>query len=261
MAVSHKSVISFGLVAIPIALYTATQDNDIGFNQLHKTDHSRIRYKKTCAHCGKEVTSSDIVKGYEYEKDKYVIITDDDLEKIKTEKDKAIQILHFATLNQISPVFYNKSYHIVPVAGGEKALELLRRAMMETQQIAIGKSVLGTSESPLVLIPREDGMLLQTLMYADEIKAIPKFQVPTVSDAELTMAKQLIGAMSAPFEPEKYKDEYQEKLRDLIEQKIAGKEIVSGKPEEVNNIINLMDALKASLDKTGAKPKRTRKKA
>jgi DNA end-binding protein Ku len=111
---SRKSVIAFGMVSIPIAMYTATQDTDIRFNQLHKEDNSRIRYKKTCAHCGKEITNEDIVKGFEYDKDKYVVVTNDDIEKIKTEKDKSIQILHFAQLDQISPVYYNKTYQAFP---------------------------------------------------------------------------------------------------------------------------------------------------
>jgi transcriptional regulator NrdR family protein len=108
--ISRKSVITFGMVAIPIAMYTATRDNDIHFNQLHAEDKSRIRYKKTCAHCGKEITAKEIVKGYEYDKDKYVVVTDEEIEKIKTEKEKSIQILHFAQLNQISPVYYDKTY-------------------------------------------------------------------------------------------------------------------------------------------------------
>ena len=115
--ISRKSVITFGMVAIPIAMYTATQDNDIHFNQLHKEDNSRIRYKKTCAHCGKEIVAGDIVKGFEYDKDQYVVITDEEIEKIKTEKEKSIQILHFAQLNQISPVYYDRTFQAVPEAG------------------------------------------------------------------------------------------------------------------------------------------------
>jgi DNA end-binding protein Ku len=148
MAMAHKSVISFGLVAIPISMYTATQDNDIHFNQLHKEDNSRIRYKKTCAHCGQEITTNDIVKGYEYNKDNYVVVTDEELERIKTEKEKSIQILHFAQLNQISLVFYEKTYQAIPEPGGEKAFELLRKALMDEQKIAIGKTVLGTKDIP-----------------------------------------------------------------------------------------------------------------
>jgi DNA end-binding protein Ku len=130
MPVSHKGAISFGLVHIPVALYTATQDNDISFNQLHKEDNQRVGYKKVCGHCGKEGAFGDIIKGFEYDKDKYVVVTDEDFKKIKTEKDKTIQILHFANLNQISPVYYDKTYQAIPEAGGEKAFELLRAAMM-----------------------------------------------------------------------------------------------------------------------------------
>lgn len=249
MAAVNKTVISFGLVAIPISMYTATQDNDIRFNQLHKDDNSRIRYKKTCGHCGKEVTEKDIVKGYEYDKDRYVIVTDDDLEKIKTEKEKSIQILHFAQLNQISPIYYEKTYQAVPEPGGEKAFELLRQALFEEQKIAIGKTVMGFKESLLSIIPREDSILIAKMFYADDIKAIEKqYNMPEISQEELTMARTLINSMNTPFEPAAYKDEYQVKLRELIESKIQGKEIVAPASEPASNVINLMDALKASIE-------------
>ena len=249
MAVSHKGAISFGLVHIPVALYTATQDNDIRFNQLHKDDHSRIRYKKTCAHCGKEVSSSDIVKGFEYDQDKYVIVSSDDLEKIKTEKDKSIQILHFANLNQISPIYYDKTYHATPDVGGDKAFELLRAAMMAEQKIAIGKTVMGTKETLLAIIPREDGILIETMFYADEMKDLQKsYTKPELNEAEFTMARTLISSMDKPFDPAQYQDEYQERLKELIEQKIAGKEIVATQGETPSNVIDLMDALKKSIE-------------
>ena len=248
--VSRKSVITFGMVAIPIAMFTATQDNDIHFNQLHKEDNSRIRYKKTCAHCGKEITSQDIVKGYEYDKDKYVVITDEEIEKIKTEKEKSIQILHFAQLNQISPVYYDKTYQAVPETGGEKAFELLRAALMAEQKIAIGKTVMGTKDTLMAIIPREDGVLISTMFYADDIKELQKqYNKPGISDQELNMAKTLINSMDTPFAPSKYKDEYQVKLHELIETKISGKEIVATEPESAGKVIDLMDALKASVEK------------
>ncbi|MGI6577897.1 MAG: Ku protein [Eubacteriales bacterium] len=251
MAVARKTVISFGLVAIPISLYTATQDNDIRFNQLHKEDHERIRYKKTCGHCGKEVSSNDIVKGYQYDPDHYVIVTEEDLEKIKTEKDKSIQILHFAQLNQISPVYYEKTYQAAPEVGGEKAFELLRVALFDEQKIAIGKTVMGSRETLLAIIPREDGILVSTMFYEDEVKELQKaYDRPKLSEQELKMAKLLIQSMDSPFDPAAYKDEYQVRLKELIEAKIAGKEIVSVEPESKGNIINLMDALKASLEQT-----------
>ncbi|SDN32722.1 Ku protein [Acetanaerobacterium elongatum] len=249
MPVSHKSAISFGLVHIPVALYTATQDNDISFNQLHKEDNQRVRYKKVCGHCGKEVAFGDIIKGFEYDKDKYVVVTDEDFETIKTEKDKTIQILHFANLNQISPVYYDKTYQAIPEAGGEKAFELLRAAMMAEQKIAIGKTVMGTKETLLAIIPREDGILIETMFYADEIKELQKpYTRPPVNEAELDMAKKLIASMDTEFSPSKHKDEYQVRLRALIEQKIAGKEIIAATPKPQNNVIDLMEALKASLE-------------
>ncbi|HAN09350.1 MAG TPA: Ku protein [Clostridiales bacterium] len=250
MAARTKTAISFGLVHIPISLHIATTDNDIHFNQLCKEDNSRVRYKKTCGNCGEEIKEDDIVKGFEYDKDKYVIIDEDDIEKIKTEKDKTIEILHFTNIDQISPIFYEKTYHAVPELNGDKAFELLRRAMMDEQKIAIAQTVLGTKETLLALIPREDGLLIQTMFYNDEIKEIPKtYSKQDISEPELNMAKTLITSMVKPFEPEQYKDRYQEKLKDMISKKIAGQEIVVRKDEKFNNVINLMDALKLSIEK------------
>jgi DNA end-binding protein Ku len=247
---SRKSVITFGMVAIPIAMFTATQDNDIHFNQLHKEDNSRIRYKKTCAHCGQEIKTDDIVKGYEYDEDKYVVITDEEIEKIKTEKEKSIQILHFAQLNQISPVYYDKTYQAAPEAGGEKAFELLRSALMAEQKIAIGKTVMGTKDTLMAIIPREDGILISTMFYADEVKALQKvYNKPAVAEQELNMAKILINSMDTPFDPSKYKDEYQERLRGLIETKISGMEVVAPEPQNVGKVIDLMEALRASVER------------
>lgn len=267
MAVSHRSVISFGLVAIPISMYTATQDNDIHFNQLHKEDQSRVRYKKICAHCEQELKSEDIIKGYEYDKDRYVVVSDEEIDKIKTEKERSIQILHFAELSQISPVYYDKTYQAIPDTGGEKAFELLRVALMKEQKIAIGKTVIGTKDRLMAIIPREDGMLIATMFYQDDIKELQKpYTIPEVNQQELKMAQALIDSMDNPFDPSQYKDEYQGKLKELIETKIAGKEVVaSAKSEPSGNVINLMDALKASIekqneDKTRDKTKNSTKK-
>ena len=139
MAVSHRGAISFGMVHIPVGLYTATQDNDIHFNQLCKEDGSRVKYKKVCASCGKEVGAGDIVKGFEYEPGKFVTMTDDDFEKAKSEKDKTIHILHFTDLPNIRPIYFDKTYHAIPEQGGDKAFELLRRAMKDENKIAVAK--------------------------------------------------------------------------------------------------------------------------
>lgn len=249
MAVSHKGAISFGLVHIPVALHTATQDNDIHFNQLHKEDKSRIHYKKVCAHCGKEVATSDIVKGFEVSDGNYVMMSDDDFEKAKTEKDKTIHILHFTDLNSIRPIYYDKTYHAVPETGGDKAFSLLRRAMLDENKVAIAKTVMGNGEKLLTIIPTEQGMLIETMFFADEIKEIPKeIQTVELSQAELSMAKTLINSMEQSFEPEQYHDEYQDRLKQIIEQKINGQDIVSPAPEKESNVIDIMEALKASIE-------------
>ena len=256
MAVSHKGAISFGLVHIPISLYTATQDNDISFNQLHKDDHQRIRYKKVCGHCGKEVSTKDIMKGFEYDKDQYVIMSDDDFEKIKTEKDRTIQILHFSNLNEINPIYYEKTYHVAPDSGGDKAFELLRTAMKEENKVAIAKTVMGNKETLLAILPTEEGILIETMFYEDEIKEIPKsYGKQELNESEITMAKTLINSMVKPFEPTMYKDEYQQRLKILIEQKIAGKEVVATQVEAPSNVIDLMEALKKSIEQTSGNKK------
>lgn len=262
----HKGAISFGLVHIPVGLYTATQDNDIHFNQLCKEDGSRIKYKKICSHCGKEVGEKGIVKGFEYENGKYVTLTEDDFEKAKSKKDKTIHILHFANLAEIRPIYYEKTYHALPEKGGDMAYELLRRAMLEDGKVAIAKTVMGTKEKLLALIPTDTGILVETLYFADEVKNAPKEPLrPELNEAELKIAKNLIGAMVQKFEPQQYKNEYQAQLWKIINQKIQGKEIVTP-PEEQgnNNVIDLMEALKKSLaQKTGGgdqPPKKPRRK-
>lgn len=265
MAAAHKGAISFGLVHIPVALHTATQDDDISFNQLHKEDGSRIKYKKVCSHCNKEVAASDIVKGFEFESGKYVTMTDDDFEKAKTPKDRTITILHFADLDSIRPIYYDKTYHAVPEAGGDKAYELLRKAMLEESKVAIAKTVIGQSEKLLCLIPTAKGILAETLFYHSEVKEMPKEPAhPELAEPEMNMAKMLINNMTAAFEPEKYHDAYQERLRDIIESKINGNEVQQPAEETPSNIINLMDALQASLEQSKGKPEkkpRTRKKS
>lgn len=248
MAVSHRGAISFGMVHIPVGLYTATQDNDIHFNQLCKEDGSRVKYKKVCAGCGKEISSGDIVKGFEYEKGKYVTLTDDDFEKAKSEKDRTIHILHFTDLQSIRPIYYDKTYHAVPEQGGDKAFELLRRAMKDENKIAVAKTVMGTREKLLALIPTDNGILIETLFFAEEVKEAPKEVThPTIQEVELTMAKTLVNAMVQPFQPEQYKDEYKVKLWDIINQKIQGKEITAPAENIQVNVIDIMEALKQSL--------------
>ena len=249
MAVSHKGSISMGLVLIPVGLYKTTTDNDIHFNQLCKDSNQRIKYKKYCSHCNKEVTSSDIVKGYEYEKDHYVVMTNEEIEKIKTKKDKTIHIIQFAKMSEVNMIYYEKDYYALPDSGAEKAYELLRQSLLSQKKVAIAKSVMGTNEKLLVLYPTKEGLIVKTLFYADEIAAMPK-QIPKLKldQNELDMAKMLIENMTKPFEASEFHDEYQERLRDAIMKKIQGQEIVSVDNSTQNNVIDLMDALQKSLD-------------
>lgn len=251
MGLSWKGSISFGLIYIPINLYIATREESIGFNMLHKNCHTRIRYKKVCEFCDEEVKSGDIVKGYNYEADKYVIFESDDFEKIKSTKDKSINILQFVDVNEIDPVFYEKAYYIVP-NGGERAFELLKQALIETNKVGIAKVVFGTKETLVALRVNHDNMILNKLFFANEIKSV---QVPyvniDVNPQEVDLAKMLIKQMTSAFNPDIYHDEYQEKLKLAIEQKIQGEEIIIPNEIAEKNIINLMDALKESITNVG----------
>lgn len=251
MAVAHKGAISFGLVHIPVDLYTATQNSGVSFNQLHKDCKQRIKYKKSCPNCNiNELKSEDIIKGFEYEKGKYVIMEDDDFEKIKTEKDKSITILHFSDLNEIDPIFFEKSYYLVP-NGSDKAYALLKSALESEHKIAVAKTVIGTKENLVTIRPTKDGLLLETMYYLEEIKAIPKAYLNVeINQAELEMAKMLINNMTSEFKPELYRDEYTEKVIEAIQQKINGQEIVEEKQQVKSNVIDLMEALKQSVQAT-----------
>ena len=248
MGVSHKGAISLGLLYIPVGLYTTTRDNDISFNQLCKDTKERVKYKKYCPSCNKEVKADDIIKGYEYERDKYVVMTQDEIEKIKTKKDKTIHIIQFVNLPEIDQIYYEKNYYAIPEAGAEKAFELLRAVMLSEGKVALAKTVIGTKENLIVLYPTEEGIIAKTLFYQDEINSVPK-QLPRVelNEAEITMAKTLLNSLTRPFDASSYKDEYQERLRDSILQKIRGEDIVAADNSEPSNVIDLMEALQRTI--------------
>lgn len=249
MAVTHKSAISVGLLYIPVGLYKSTRNIRISFNQLCKDSHQRIKYKKYCPSCNKEVKNDDIVKGYEFEKGKYVTITEEELEKIKTKKDKTIHIEHFAKMNDIDPIYYEKNYYVVPDSGAEKAFEILRQAMMAKKEVAIAKTVIGTNEQLLVLYPTKETIIAKTLFYQEEIQELPKSQVKVKLDkSELEMAKTLITAMTKDFDISAYHDEYQLRLKEAIETKIKGQEIVNTDHAAPYQIIDLMEALQKTVE-------------
>lgn len=267
MAAIMKGAISFGLLHVPVSLHTAAQDNDIRFNQLCREDGSRVKYKKICSGCGKEVSGDDIVKGFEIEPGRYVTLTGEEFEKAKTGKDRTIRILHFTDHSEIRPIYHDKTYHVIPEAGGDKAYELLRRCMQDERTAAVAKGVIGQSEHLIALIPTDTGILAETLFYYDEIKPMPREPAKTdLSEQELTMGRTIISGMKETFEPKQHHDEYRERLWEIIQAKANNQEITQAPAEQQVSVINMMDALQQMLEQTKAKrapsrKPRTRRKA
>lgn len=254
-----NGAISFGLVYIPVSMSVSVKENDIGFNMLDKKTMSRIKYKKTCVDCdNKEVKNENIVKGYQYEKDKYVIFSDEDFEKLKSTKDKTIVIEQFVDLREVDPIYFDKTYYLSP-KGADKAFGVLAKAMEKQNKAGIAKTVIGTKETLMLIRSKGGRMLASTLYFYDEIQKYPEIKQSKIQSKEVELATTLISQMTAPFKPEAYKDEYNEKIKKAIKQKIAGNEIVEPKetykPEKV---INLMEALQKSLNNKPKASKRAR---
>lgn len=246
MAYSYKCNISFGLVYIPVKLVAAAKSNDISFNMIDKKTMSRIKYVKTDVD-GNAVDSSNIVKGYEYDDDKYVIFTDEDFEKIKSPADKNIEIQSFVAVSEIDPVYYNKPYYVVP-SGAEKAFGVLLAAMEEAGKAAIAKTVLGTKETLIAIRSIGGTMMLNTLYFHDEIQLNPYRSEGEAGKKELDLAKAIISSMEEHFEPSNYRDEYRERLLAAIQAKVDGEEIKSPAAPKGKGISDLMEALQKSLD-------------
>lgn len=247
-----KGSISFGLVNIPVRMFTATQHREIRFRQLHKVCNTPIRYTKTCPTCEREVANEEIVSGFEYEKDHFVLVTDEEREAITPETRKAIEILEFVQLDEIDPIYFEKSYYLSPQETGEKAYSLLREAMRRTGKIAIAQVTLRNRQSLAVIRIWGPCILMETIFYPDEVRAVS--QVPALpgeevnlAENELAMAEQLIDSMTTSFNPAKYQDRYREDLHQLIEQKLAGQEVAAAPVAPRANVINLMQALKESI--------------
>ncbi len=250
MRARWRGSITFGLVTIPVKVYSATISKEVRFHLLHAKDGGRIRYRKVCEKCGEEVSDDEIVRGYEVSKNEYVILTDDDFEKIPLKTVKNIEIKQFFDPNELGLIYYGNFYYISPDKGGEKAYFLLKEAMAETKSMAIGKMGMRGKEYLVALKAFDGGLLMSQLHYIDEVRSpseVPGWGVEIeVSDEELELAKKLILAMKKPLKLEEYRDEYKEALMKLIEAKLAGREITVS--EGVAEVKSLMDALKASLE-------------
>ncbi|MGV3465415.1 MAG: Ku protein [Heyndrickxia sp.] len=264
-----KGSISFGLVNIPIKLHAATEDKDIKLRSLHKKCHTPIKYEKMCPVCEEELSMGDIVKGYEIAKGKFVILEEEELNELKrTTEEKAVEIIDFVKMEEIDPIYYDRSYYMSPNEGGIKAYGLLRKALIESQKAGLAKIVMRSKEQLAVIRVLENTLLMETIHFPDEVRnAADVPNVPAedqVSKKEIETAILLIDQLTTTFEPEKYTDEYRSKLMELIESKRTGKELVTPKEKkQAANVTDLMAALQASIDKskvkTEEKPKPKRK--
>jgi len=245
-----KGAISFGLVTIPVAVYPATEEKTLRFNQLHDEDLGRIRMKRMCEKDGELVDFDHIVKGYEYEKDRYVVLTDEDFEAVPVKSGRAIDIVQFVDLEEIDPMMYKKSYYLVPEETGAKAYSLLREAMTQDAKVGIAKVSFRDKEHLAALRFRDDAFVLETMYWPDEIREADFGGVDVdakVRGQELEMARQLIAGLTAEWDPTEFKDEYREALMKIVEAKINGEEIEVVEAEPTAKVVDLMEALKASV--------------
>jgi DNA end-binding protein Ku len=247
-----SGTISFGLVNIPVRMYTAAGSSGVSFNLLHAPCGSRIRQQTFCPACNKTVERTELVRGYEFAKDQYVRVGDDELKALEGEASKLIDIAEFVPLDQVDPIYFEKTYYLGPDKGGEKAYRLLAEAMTKSGRVALAKFVMRGKESLVLIRAAQDGLMLHTMYFADEVRnfgEIDKGAESKIRDNELALAQQLIdGLTSDAFEPERYADDYRQRVLELINSKVEGKEIVtSAPPVQRAQVIDLMEALKQSL--------------
>lgn len=246
-----KGSISFGLVNVPVKMHAATESQEFKFNYLHKECQHRIRSIKKCPHCDQEVDMGDLIKGYEYEKDRYVVLKDEDLAALEQPMSRSIDILDFINLKEIDPIYYEKSYYLSPEETAQKAYRLLSQAMEESGKVALARVTMRSKQHLACLRVFEEGLVLETMHYPKEIRHMDLVWdrvLPT--ETELAMARQLIDNLARPFEPEKYRDELHEQMAEMIESKVAGESFKVEAPAKGGQVVDLMEALRASIAQT-----------
>ncbi len=251
-----KGHLTFGLLSLPVKLYSAARSESISFNQLHKSDNSRVKQVLFCQAEDKPITRADIVKGYEYEKDKYVVIDDEDIKKVAPKTAKTMEIQEFVKSDEVDPIFFESSYYMAPDDAGEKPYALLFAALKETGCVGVAKIAMHNREHIVILRPGPQGLMLHTMYYRHEIRQVDEFRtdLTLVKDKELDLARMLIASLQAAFDPDKYKDNYRENLLKMVETKVQGKEVVeTAAPQHKAQVIDIMEALKMSL-KEAKKP-------
>ena len=244
-----KGHLTFGLVSFPVRLFSAARGETVSFNLLHKADHSRIKQVIYCQAEDKAVPRNELVKGYEYEKDRYVEIDEEEIKKVAPKTAKVMEILEFVKSEQVDPIYLESSYYLAPEEGGQKPYALLFEALRETKYYGIAKIAMHNREHIVVVRPADKGMLLHTMYYQDEIRQVDEFHTDTsqVKEKEVGLAKMLIESLAAEFEPQKYHDTYRDNIRKLIEAKLEGNKIVETPTPHIAPVIDIMEALKRSL--------------
>ena len=265
MRTMWKGAISFGLVSIPVRVFPATEEKGVRFNQLHAKDHGRIKYQRVCAKCGEEVQYQDIVKGYEYEKDRYVVLEEEELDSIPVESSRTIDIDQFVDITEIDPIYFQKTYYLVPEEAGVKAYALLREALSDNSKVGIAKVSFREKEHLATIRVSDHIVVLETMYWPDEIRKASFEELDKdvkVRPQEVQMAQSLIENLTDEWDPARYGDEYRQALLELIEKKVAGEEIeYVAPPEEAPKVVDLMEALRASVEATQQKGKAAEKPA
>ena len=262
----RNATITFGLVSIPVRFYSATKSEDIHFNLLHESCGTRVNRKWWCPYHEKIVSSDELVRGYAVSKNKYVTFTDEEIEALETDDNRALDITEFVDLSQIDPVFYEKAYYLGPAPGGGKTYNLLATAMKDQNKVAVARMVAGGKENIVVVRPFEEGLILHTMYYADEVRDFTAIDLERgqVKEKEVKLAEMLINELTEKkFDPLQYKDEYRERLMDRIHAKAQGKTIVAEEREEEKpgEVIDIMEALRRSLEGGRAAAPRGRTRA
>ena len=250
-----SGAINFGLVTIPVKLQTAIRTNDLRFNFLHKTDEGRINNVRRCSLDNEEVGYNDLVRGYEYEKGRYVIVSDEDFARVNPEATQSVDIVQFVDLTEIDPMFFDKPYYLEPEKRGRHAYALLREALKESGKVGIAKVVIRSREHLAALKPNGDALVLELMHFADEIVEQSTLELPASekpAENEMKVARMLIDTMTEAFEAEKFRDTYREQMLEMIEARAAGKETPQSevKAQPRDNVVNLMDVLQRSLEAT-----------
>jgi DNA end-binding protein Ku len=242
--------LTFGLVSLPVKLFTAARGESISFNQLHRTDNSRVKQVLYCQAEDKPIERSEIVKGFEYDKGKYVVIDDEEIRKVQPKTAKVMEILEFVKSADVDPVYFESAYYMSPDEAGEKPYALLFDALKRTGYVGVAKVSMHNREHIVILRPGPRGILLHTMYYAHEIRAVEEFRtdLSLVKDKEVQLATGLIEALSADFEPQKYHDAYRDNLLAMIEAKKAGQAVVEAPAPEPAKVVDILEALKKSLE-------------